>query len=490
MSERPPMTRYTGCPVHDNEHSQTAGPRGPMLMQDVHLVEKMARFNRERVPERVVHAKGYGAHGTFTVTHDITEYTCADLFAQVGKRTPMFSRFSTVGGESGSADTARDPRGFALKFYTDAGNWDLVGNNTPIFFVRDPIKFSDFIRTQKREPQSHLKPHWRRWDFWGQTPEALHQVMFLYGDRGTPKSARFMNGYGSHTFSLYNAAGKRWWVKFHFKTRQGIENFTAEEATRIGGEDPDYSTRDLFTAIERGDHPKWTLFIQAMPEEEAADYEWHPFDLTKVWRHEDYPLIEVGEMELNRNPENYFAEMEQAAFEPGNVVEGIGISPDRMLQNRVLSYPDAHRYRIGTNYDQIPVNKPRCPVHGYDRDGNMRVNGNYGDTVDYEPNTMDGPEPRGAIVEPAMPVHGDGRIWEEFDCDDRDYYGQPRLFWENVLDDPARMRLCQNFAASLGDSPDRILNVVLMHFEKIHHDLAAGVKAELGHVCEAPTGVA
>ena len=371
---KPTLTTAFGRPVENNQNSLTAGPRGPMLMQDYHLIEKMAHFNRERVPERVVHAKGYGGHGTFTVTKDITQYTCADIFSQVGKKTEMFARFSTVGGENGSADTARDPRGFALKFYTEDGNWDLVGNNTPIFFIRDPLKFTDFIRTQKRDPGTHLKPHWRRWDYWSLSPEALHQVMFLYSDRGTPKSARFMNGYGSHTFSLWNATGERFWVKFHLKTQQGIQNFSDDEAAKLTGENPDYSTQDLIEAVKSGDYPKWTMFVQVMPEAEADTYKIHPFDLTKVWPHSDYPLIEVGVMELNRNVDNYFAEVEQATFEPSNVVPGIGFSPDKVLQNRVLSYADAHRYRLGgANYDQIPVNHAKnAKAHNYHRDGFMR----------------------------------------------------------------------------------------------------------------------
>ncbi|QDT11924.1 catalase [Planctomycetes bacterium K23_9] len=486
----PFQTQQFGRPVDNNQHSQTAGPRGPMLMQDVHLVEKMAHFNRERIPERVVHAKGYGAFGTFTVTNDITEYCMADLFSEVGKRTETFARFSTVGGESGSADTARDPRGFSMKFYTDEGVWDLVGNNTPIFFIRDPLKFSDFIRTQKREPQSHLKPHWRRWDFWGEVPEALHQVMFLYGDRGTPKSARFMNGYGSHTFSVYNREGIRHWVKFHFKTEQGIENFSADEAIKLAGEAPDYSTRDLFDAIDAGDFPKWKMHIQVMPESEAAGYKWHPFDLTKVWPHQDYPLIEVGTFELNRNPSNYFQDVEQAAFEPGNLVEGIGLSPDRMLQNRVLSYPDAHRYRLGVNYHQIPVNQPQCPCETYHRDGTMRVDGNGGGSVDYEPNKMGGPKETGESIEPPMPVHGDGDRYDEFECDDQDYYGQPKIFWNNVLDADARERLCIAISNSMADSPQSIRDKMLKQFAKVHPEFAAGVESRLDTPADEPLPVA
>ena len=480
----PHLTQQFGRTVPNNQNSQTAGPNGPMLMQDVWLAEKMAHFNRERTPERVVHAKGYGAHGTFTVTKDISKYSAASIFSKVGKQTEMLARFSTVGGESGSADTARDPRGFSLKFYTQEGNWDLVGNNTPIFFVRDPLKFSDFIRTQKRHPTSHLKPHWRRWDFWSMVPEAMHQVMFLYGDRGTPKSARFMNGYGSHTFSLINAAGKRVWCKFHMHTQQGIENFSTDEAIMMAGEDPDYSTRDLFTAIAAGDFPKWKMSIQVMTEQQAKDYDWHPFDLTKVWEHEDFPLIEVGEFELNKNPRNYFAEIEQAAFEPGNLVPGIGISLDKMLQNRVLSYPDAHRYRLGVNYHQIPVNQSRCPMMTYHRDGALRVDGNGNEEIDYEPNSFGGPVQHQSIEEPAMPVDGDGDRYATFPCDERDYFGQPRLFWEQVLDQGGRDRMVENMVGSLTDSPERIRKAMLKLFNAVHPDFGAAIAK--GLKMEAP----
>ena len=487
---RPTLTTAFGRPVEDNQHSLTAGPNGPVLMQDYHLIEKMAHFNRERVPERVVHAKGYGAHGTFTVTKDITRYTCAKMFGAVGKQTEMFSRFSTVGGESGSADTARDPRGFSLKFYTEDGNWDMVGNNTPIFFVRDALKFSDFIRTQKRDPGTHLKPHWRRWDFWGLSPEAIHQVMFLYSDRGTPVSARFMNGYSSHTFSLWNSKGERSWVKFHFKTKQGIKNFGDADAAKMTGEDPDYSARDLQTAIKAGDFPKWTLFIQVMPEADAATYKWNPFDLTKVWEHADYPLIEVGEMELNRNPENYFAEVEQAAFEPSNVVPGIGFSPDKMLQNRVLSYSDAHRYRIGINYDHIPINQAKAAkVHTYHRDGAMVTGGNGAGQVDYEPNSFGGPVEDRAVMEPPVRIDGNAERYVTFPCDDRDYYGQPRMFWEKVLDDTGRAHLVENIVGSMtmpamgleDDAKVReIQQRMLKHWFKVHPDFGAAIEKGIG----------
>ena len=487
MADRPILTTAFGRPVENNQNSLTAGPRGPMLMQDYHLIEKMAHFNRERIPERVVHAKGYGAYGTFTVTHDISHLTCAKVFETVGKKTEMFARFSTVGGESGSADTARDPRGFALKFYTEDGNWDLVGNNTPIFFIRDPLKFSDFIRTQKRDPGTHLKPHWRRWDYWSLSPEALHQVMFLYSDRGTPKSARFMHGYGSHTFSFWNESGERSWVKFHFISQQGIENFTDDEAAKMTGQHPDYSAEDLLQAIKRGDNPKWTLKIQVMPEKDAETYRIHPFDLTKTWPHDDYPLHDVGVMELNRNPKNYFAEVEQASFEPSNLVPGIGFSPDKVLQNRVLSYADAHRYRLGgPNYNQIPVNQPKAAqYHTYHRDGVMRVDGNYGSEVDYEPNSFGGPVEDRAVQEPPLRIDGNAARYD-YKNDDEDYYGQPRAFWEKVLDDTGRAHLVANIVGSMTnpsmgiEDPRPIQERMLRHWYKIHPDFGAAVAKGIG----------
>lgn len=488
MSDKPILTTAFGRPVENNQNSLTAGPRGPILMQDYHLIEKMAHFNRERIPERVVHAKGYGAHGTFTVTKDISHLTCAKIFSQIGKTTEMFARFSTVGGEAGSADTARDPRGFALKFYTEDGNWDLVGNNTPIFFIRDPMKFSDFIRTQKRDPQTHLKPHFRRWDYWSLSPEAIHQVMFLYSDRGTPTTAAHMNGYGSHTFSFWNAAGERTWVKFHFKTQQGIKNFTDAEAARMTGDNPDYSSQQLIESIKKGDFPKWTLFVQVMPEKDAETYKIHPFDLTKVWPHNDYPLHEVGVMELNRNVENYFAEVEQASFEPSNVVPGIGFSLDKVLQNRVLSYADAHRYRLNSpNYDQIPINQPKAApkTATYHRDGWMRVDGNYGGLVDYEPNSFGGPVEDRGIMEPPLRIDGNAARYE-YKKDDEDYYGQPRVFWEKVLDDQGRKNLVENIVGSMTnpnmgiENPRPIQERMLHHWYKVHPDMGAAIAKGIG----------
>lgn len=481
MSDKRLTTQF-GNPVADNQHSVTAGPRGPVLLQDYHLIEKMAHFNRERIPERVVHAKGYGGYGTFRITGDITKYTCAKVFTP-GTETEFFVRFSTVGGESGSGDTERDPRGFAVKFYTEEGNWDLTGNNTPIFFVRDALKFSDFIHTQKRDPGTHLKPHWRRWDFWSLSPEAVHQVMFLYSDRGTPVSARFMHGFGSHTFSFWNAAGERYWVKFHMLTQQGIKNFSADESVKIAGEDPDYSTRDLLEAVNQGDFPKWKFYVQIMPEADADSYHINPFDLTKVWPHGDYPLIEVGEMELNRNPENYFAEVEQAAFEPSNVVPGIGFSPDKMLQGRILSYQDAHRYRLGINYHQVPVNQvknPKAQMNTYNRDGFLRVDGNGGGSVDYEPNSFGGPVEDRAFREPPLRIDGNADRYVTYPCDDEDYYGQPRIFWTKVLNDQERANLIENIAGSMSDSPERIQRAMLKHWYKVHEDFGRGIAQKLG----------
>ncbi len=386
------LTTSWGAPVGDNQNSVTAGSRGPTLLQDVHLLEKLAHFNRERVPERVVHAKGAGAHGYFEVTSDVTSYTKAALFSKVGKRTPLFVRFSTVAGENGSADTVRDPRGFAIKFYTEEGNYDLVGNNTPIFFIRDAIKFPDFIHTQKRHPQTHLKNPTAVWDFWSLSPESLHQVTYLMGDRGIPATYRHMDGFGSHTFKWVNAEGHAVWVKYHFKTEQGIQNLSNELAAKIAGENPDYHTEDLFNSIAKGDYPAWKVYIQIMPLEDANTYRFDPFDVTKVWSHKDYPLIELGRMVLDRNPENYFAEVEQATFSPGSFVPGIEASPDKMLQGRLFAYADAHRYRVGANHQALPINRPHSAVHNYQRDGQMRFDHNGGSSVYYEPNSFGGPK--------------------------------------------------------------------------------------------------
>ncbi|WP_410793199.1 catalase [Kribbella sp. C-35] len=423
---REPLTTAAGAPVADNQDSVTAGPRGPVLLQDLWLLEKLAHFDREVVPERRMHAKGSGAFGKFTVTHDITRYTSAALFAEVGTECETFVRFSTVAGERGAADAERDIRGFAARFYTTQGNWDLVGNNTPVFFFRDPLKFPDLAHAVKRDPRTNLRNPENTWGFWSSLPEALHQVTIVMSDRGIPKSYRHMHGFGSHAFSMINADGVRHWVKFHFRTRQGIENLTDEQAAAVVGADRESHQRDLYEAIERGDHPKWTLHVQVMPEEDAAGYRFHPFDLTKVWSKKDYPLIEVGELELNRNPGNYFAEVEQAAFTPGNLVPGISVSPDRMLQGRLFSYGDAARYRLGVNHHQIPVNHPRAAalVNAYHRDGAMRVDGNHGGVPSIEPDGVGRWPQQPGYAEPGLPVTGvAGRY--DFREDDEDYFRQP-----------------------------------------------------------------
>jgi len=477
MSEKEQMTTAAGCPVADNQNSVTAGPRGPVLMQDVHLMEKMAHFNRERVPERVVHAKGAGAYGTFTVTGDISRHTCAQLFSKVGNRCETFVRFSTVAGELGSADTVRDPRGFAVKFYTGQGNWDLVGNNTPVFFIRDPLKFSDFIHSQKRHPVTGLRDATMQWDFWSLSPESLHQVTWLFGERGIPRTLRHMNGYGSHTFSLWNAQGERYWVKWHLKTRQGIQCMPADEAGRVAAEDPDFHRRDLFEAIERGDRPGWTVNVQIMPEADAETYHLNPFDLTKVWPHKDYPLIEVGVLELDRNPANHFAEVEQAAFEPGNLPPGFGASPDRMLQARLLSYPDAHRYRIGVNYGQLAVNKPRCPVHSYHKDGQLRFDGNGGDQPVYQPNSFGGPEDGGVPQEPPLRIDGDAARYDHREGNDD--YGQAGDLYR-LMTPEQRGELVANIVGAMKGVPESIQRRQLGHFHKADPEYGRKVAEGLG----------
>ncbi len=463
MSKCPFMTTDAGIPVADNQNSLTAGPRGPVLMSDFQLIEKMAHFNRERVPERVVHAKGAGAYGTLKITGDISAYTRAKLFSKVGNQCEMVIRFSTVAGEQGSADTARDPRGFACKFYTEEGNWDMVGNNTPVFFVRDPLKFSDFIHSQKRHPATGLRDNTMQWDFWSLSPESLHQVTILFSDRGIPATYRHMDGFSSHTYSLWNEKGERFWVKWHFKTEQGIKCLTNEEAASIAGNDLDYHRRDLHAAIEKGDFPKWKVYVQIMPEQEAETYHLNPFDLTKVWPHGDYPLIEVGMLELNRNPENFFAEIEQAAFEPGNAPIGMGVSPDKMLQARVLSYPDAHRYRVGVNYPQLPVNKPKCPMHTYHRDGQMRFDGNHGGEVNYQPNSMNGPIDQPALKEPPLKISGDADRYDHRIGND-DYQQAGDLF--RLMTEDKKALLVANIVAAMQPIPEEIKRRQLEHFCK------------------------
>ncbi|WP_137888628.1 catalase [Pseudomonas sp. 2FE] len=478
MSQKPILTTSSGSPVADNQNSRSAGPRGPLLLDDFHLVEKLAHFNREVIPERRVHAKGSGAYGTFTVSRDITQYTHAKLFESVGKQTPVFLRFSTVGGERGSADTERDPRGFALKFYTEEGNWDVVGNNTPVFFIRDPLKFPDFIHTQKRLPQSNLKSPQAMWDFWSLSPESLHQVTILFSDRGIPDGYRFMHGFGSHTFSLVNAKGERHWVKWHFKTKQGIRNLAPADAARLAGTDPDYAQRDLFGAIERGDFPKWRVCIQLMTEAQAAAHHENPFDVTKTWSQKEYPLLEVGELELNRNPQNYFSEVEQAAFAPSNIVPGIGLSPDKMLQGRVFAYADAHRYRVGTNHQQLPVNAPKCPYHNYQRDGSMRFDGNGGATPNYEPNSyVDAPKQAPEYREPALALSGTA---DRFDHRvDDDYYSQAGALFR-LMDAGQKELLINNIAGAMKSVTHDVQLRQIGHFLKADPAYGEGVAKALG----------
>jgi catalase len=475
-----PITTSSGIPVADNQNSLTAGPRGPVLLQDFHLIEKLQHFNRERIPERVVHAKGSGAYGTFTVTHDITRFSKAKLFAQVGKQTETFLRFSTVGGEKGSADTERDPRGFALRFYTEEGNWDLVGNNTPVFFLKDGIKFPDFIHTQKRDPQTNLKSPTMMFDFWSRTPESLHQVTTLFSSRGTPDGYRHMHGFGSHTYSLINDAGERVYVKWHFLTQQGIKNLSAEEAVRIAGSDPDYSQRDLFNAIAGGDFPRWDVKVQIATEAELAAWEartgWNPFDLTKVWPHGDFPLQQVGVLELNRNPVNYHAEVEQAALSPSNVVPGLGYSPDKMLQARLFAYHDAQLYRVGTNHQHLPVNAPRCPFHNQQRDGAMAA-ANGGAAQNYDPVQAAGSNPHGmGHGEPPLALDGaagryDGRGKED------DYTQAGDMF--RLMPADEQQNLFNNIAGPLSQVNAEIIARQLGHFDQADPAYGAGVRAAL-----------
>jgi catalase len=453
MNNEKKLTSNAGVPVVDNQNVLTAGRLGPMLLQDVWFMEKLAHFDREVIPERRMHAKGSGAYGTFTVTHDITRYTKASIFSELGKKTDLFVRFSTVAGERGAADAERDIRGFAIKFYTDQGNWDLVGNNTPVFFLRDPLKFPDLNHAVKRDPRTNLRSALNNWDFWTSLPEALHQVTVVMSDRGIPASYRHMHGFGSHTFSLINAKNERYWVKFHLRTNQGIKNLTDQESEAIIGKCRESHQRDLYYSIEKGDFPKWTMFIQVMPEKDAAKCPYNPFDLTKVWFHNDYPLIEVGVMELNRNPENYFAEVEQAAFNPANIVPGIGFSPDKMLQGRLFSYGDAQRYRLGVNHHLIPVNKARCPFHSYHRDGAMRVDGNYGSTLGYEPNSYGEWQQQSKFAEPPLALEGMADHWDH--RYDDDYYSQPgKLF--RLMTPSQQKLLFENTARSIADATKEV----------------------------------
>ncbi|AEI12469.1 catalase [Cellulomonas gilvus] len=487
MSHVPPpapaTTTNAGAPVASDAHALSVGPDGPIVLHDHYLVEKLAQFNRERVPERVVHAKGGGAFGTFRTTHDVSAYTRAALF-QPGVETSMLARFSSVAGELGSPDTWRDPRGFALKFYTSEGNYDLVGNNTPVFFLRDGIKFPDFIRSQKRLPGSHLRDNDMQWDFWTLSPESAHQVTWLMGDRGLPASWRHMDGFGSHTYQWINASGERFWVKYHFRTQQGIKNLTADEASQLAGSDADVHIRDLYEHIEAGDFPRWTLSVQVMPYADARTYRFNPFDLTKVWPHADYPLIEVGVMELNRNPENYFAQIEQATFAPSNFVPGIAASPDKMLLARIFSYADAHRYRVGTNHAQIPVNAPVSPVHSYSKDGAARHAFAPADAPVYAPNSRGG-----AAADPARATDGgwehDGemtRAAATLHAEDDDW-GQAGTLYRDVFDDAARARFLETITGHVGGVRDADIRArAIQYWTNVDAGLGAALRAALPDV--------
>jgi catalase len=476
-----PVTHLTtafGAPVPNNQDSLTAGPRGPLLAQDVWLNEKLANFVREVIPERRMHAKGSGAFGTFTVTHDISKYTRAKFLSEVGKKTEMFARFTTVAGERGAADAERDIRGFALKFYTEEGNWDMVGNNTPVFFLRDPRKFPDLNKAVKRDPRTNLRSATYNWDFWTLLPEALHQVTIVMSDRGIPKSYRHMHGFGSHTYSFINADNERYWVKFHFITQQGIENLTDDEAADLVGKDRESNQRDLYDAIERGDFPKWKMAVQIMPEADAEKVPYHPFDLTKIWPKADYPLIPVGEFELNRNSENFFLDVEQSAFSPSNLVPGISVSPDKMLQARLFNYADAQRYRLGVNYQQIPVNAARCPVFSNHRDGQGRVDDNYGGRPHYEPNSFGQWQEQPDYAEPPLKISGNADHWN-FREDDDDYFSQPRALFH--LMSPAQQQvLFNNTAGAMGDAPALIKQRHIDNCTRCDPAYGAGVAKALG----------
>lgn len=471
------MTTSAGAPISDNQNSLSAGPRGPLLLQDHQLIEKLAHQNRERIPERAVHAKGSAAFGRLTITHDITRYTKAGLFSQIGKETETLLRFSTVAGERGAADAERDVRGFALKFYTEDGNWDLVGNNTPVFFLRDPLKFPDFIRTQKRHPTSNMRSPTAMWDFWSLSPESLHQVTILFSDRGLPQGYRFMHGFGSHTLSFLNAANERFWVKFHFKSQQGIKTWTNREGEQVVAKDRESAQRDLYEAIETGDYPRWTLFVQVMPETDAAKHWYNPFDLTKVWPHKDYPLIEVGVLELNRNPRHYFAEVEQATFAPSNVVPGIGFSPDKMLQARLFSYADAHRYRVGTHHAALPVNRPKCPVNHYHADGQMLSEVPDRGNAWYEPNSFGGPVEDNRFAEPPLKIDGDADRYNHRDGND-DYRQPGDLF--RLMTPAQRDVLMDNIAEAMSGVPTEIVKRQVAHFYRADPDYGIGVATRLG----------
>lgn len=474
MSKR--LTTTAGNPIADNQNSQTAGARGPLLMQDYQLIEKLAHQNRERIPERTVHANGSGAYGVLEITEDISRYTKAKVL-QKGEKTRMLLRFSTVAGERGAADAERDVRGFAMKYYTKEGNWDLVGNNTPVFFIRDPYKFPDFIHTQKRHPQTNVRSNTAAWDFWSLSPESIHQVTILMSDRGLPKSYRHINGYGSHTYGLINDKNERFWVKFHFKTRQGIQTLTNREAEAIVAKDRESNQRDLYESIKNGNFPQWDFQIQIMSEEDAKNAPFNPFDLTKVWPHKDYPVIPVGVLTLNENPKNYFNEIEQASFSPSNVVPGIGFSPDKMLQARILSYPDAHRYRVGTHYEMLPVNRPIVEVNTYNADGAMNFSDGNSSDAYYEPNSFGGPKEDSSFLEPPLAIDGDANRYDHREGNDD--FSQTRALFE-LMNESQKEQLFNNIAEAMEGVPDEIVNRQIELFNKVSPDYAKGVKKALG----------
>nr|QOD42442.1 catalase 1 [Brachionus plicatilis] len=470
------LTTSFGKPIGDMFNSMTVGPRGPILLQDSIYLDEITHFDRERTPERVVHAKGAGAFGYFEVTHDITKYTKAVVFNKIGKRTPIAVRFSTVGGESGSADTVRDPRGFAMKFYTEEGNWDLVCNNTPIFFIRDPILFPSFVHVLKRNPVTHLKDANMFWDFISLRPESCHQISFLFSDRGTPDGFRHMNGYGSHTFKMVNAEGNPVYCKFHFKTDQGIRNLSNERSIQLAGENPDYATEDLYNAIAEAKFPSWTLYIQVMTFEDAEKCKFNPFDLTKVWPHGEYPLIQVGKLVLDRNPKNYFTEVEQIAFDASHMIPGIEPSPDKMLQGRLLTYADTQRHRLGVNYLQLPVNCPLRKVTNYQRDGPLCINDNQNGAPNYYPNSFSGPRHSEAYTEPGMPLTGEAK---RFDSSDEDNFSQVGVFWNKVLNDHEKKRLIENMSGHLSGAAEFIKQRAVFNFEKCDPEYGRMLKETL-----------
>ncbi|BEJ81108.1 catalase [Campylobacter coli] len=470
------LTNDFGNIIADNQNSLSAGAKGPLLMQDYLLLEKLAHQNRERIPERTVHAKGSAAYGEIKITTDLSAYTKAKIF-QKGEVTPLFLRFSTVAGEAGAADAERDVRGFAIKFYTKEGNWDLVGNNTPTFFIRDAYKFPDFIHTQKRDPRTHLRSNNAAWDFWSLCPESLHQVTILMSDRGIPASYRHMHGFGSHTYSFINDKNERFWVKFHFKTLQGIKNLSNKEAAELIAKDRESHQRDLYNAIENKDFPKWKVQVQILAEKDADKLGFNPFDLTKIWPHSVVPLMDIGEMILNQNPQNYFNEVEQAAFSPSNIVPGIGFSPDKMLQARIFSYPDAQRYRIGTNYHLLPVNRARSEVNTYNVAGAMNFDSYRNGAAYYEPNSYEeSPKEDKSYLEPDLVLEGNAQRYAPLD---NDFYTQPRALF-NIMNQNQKEQLFENIAASMEGVEEKIITRALGHFEKISPDYAQGVKKALG----------